>query len=33
MLTINNTERFIMYSGITKIDDKKTVGRVFTKPI
>jgi hypothetical protein len=25
--------RFIMYSGITKIYDRKTVGHVFTKPV
>jgi hypothetical protein len=28
-----NTGRFIMYSGITKICCKKTVGHVFTKPV
>ena len=28
-----NTERFIMYSGITKIYYRKTVGHVFTKPV
>jgi len=27
------TGRFIMYSGITKIYYRKTVGHVFTKPI
>ena len=27
------TGRFIMYSGITKIQCKKTVGHVFTKPV
>jgi len=27
------TERFIMYSGITKICYRKTVGHVFTKPV
>jgi hypothetical protein len=26
-----NTGRFIMYSGITKILDRKTAGHVFTK--
>ena len=29
----NNTGRFIMYSGITKIYYRKTVGHVFTKPV
>ena len=28
-----NTGRFIMYSGITKICYRKTVGHVFTKPV
>jgi hypothetical protein len=28
-----NTGRFIMYSGITKIYYRKTVGQVFTKPV
>jgi hypothetical protein len=27
------TERFIMYSGITRIYDMKTVRHVFTKPV
>jgi hypothetical protein len=27
------TGRFIMYSEITKIYDRKTVGHVFTKPV
>jgi hypothetical protein len=27
------TGRFIMYSGITKIYYRKTVGHVFTKPV
>jgi hypothetical protein len=27
------TGRFIMYSGITKIYGRKTVGHVFTKPV
>jgi len=27
------TGRFIMYSGITKIYYRKTVGQVFTKPV
>jgi hypothetical protein len=27
------TGRFIMYSGITKIFNRKTVGHVFTKPV
>jgi hypothetical protein len=30
---IENTERFIMHSGITKIYCRKTVGHVFTKPV
>jgi len=29
----HNTGRFIMYSGITKIYYRKTVGHVFTKPV
>jgi len=29
----NNTGRFIMYSGITKIYYRKPVGHVFTKPV
>jgi hypothetical protein len=29
----NNTGRFIMYYGITKIGYRKTVGHVFTKPV
>jgi hypothetical protein len=29
----SNTGRFIMYSGITKIYYRKTVGHVFTKPV
>jgi hypothetical protein len=28
-----NTGRFIMYSGITTIYYRKTVGHVFTKPV
>jgi hypothetical protein len=28
-----STGHFIMYSGITKIYDRKTVGHVFTKPV
>jgi hypothetical protein len=28
---LNYTGRFIMYSGITKIYDRKTIGHVFTK--
>jgi len=28
-----HTGRFIMYSGITKIYYRKTVGHVFTKPV
>jgi len=28
-----NTGRFVMYSGITKICYRKTVGHVFTKPV
>ena len=28
-----NTGRFIMYSGITKIYYRKTVGHVFIKPV
>jgi len=28
-----NTGGFIMYSGITKIYYRKTVGHVFTKPV
>jgi hypothetical protein len=28
-----NTWRFIMYSGITKIYYRKTVGHIFTKPV
>jgi hypothetical protein len=27
------TGRFIMYSGITKIYHRKTVGHLFTKPV
>jgi len=30
---LRNTGRFIMYSWITKIYYKKTVGHVFTKPV
>ena len=33
ILCINYTGRFIMYSGITKICYRKTVGHVFTKPV
>jgi len=29
----HNTGRFIMYSGITKIYYRKTVGHVFMKPV
>jgi hypothetical protein len=29
----DDTGRFIMYSGITKIYYRKTVGHVFTKPV
>jgi hypothetical protein len=32
-LPTTNTGRFIMYSGFTKIYDRKTVGHVFTKPV
>jgi hypothetical protein len=28
-----HTERFIMYPGVTKIYDRKTVGHLFTKPV
>jgi hypothetical protein len=28
-----STGRFIMYSGITKIYDRKTLGNVFAKPM
>jgi len=28
-----NTGRFIMYFGITKIYYRKTIGQVFTKPV
>jgi hypothetical protein len=28
-----DTGRFIIYSGITKIYDRKTIGQVFTKPV
>jgi hypothetical protein len=31
--TADNTGRFIMYSGITKIYYRKTVGHVFTKTV
>jgi len=31
--TQNNTGRFIMYTAITKIYYRKTVGHVFTKPV
>jgi len=30
---IIHTGRFVMYSGITKIYYRKTVGHVFTKPV
>ena len=30
---IRYTGRFIMYSGITKIYHRKTIGQVFTKPV
>ena len=33
MTTRRYTGRFIMYSGITKIYYRKTVGHVFTKPV
>jgi len=32
-LAANSTGRFIMYSGITKMYYRKTVGHVFTKPV
>jgi hypothetical protein len=31
--TDDNTGRFIMYSGITKIYYRKTIGHVFTKSV
>jgi hypothetical protein len=31
--TDDNTGRFIMYFGITKLYYRKTVGHVFTKPV
>ena len=30
---VYNTGRFIMYSGITNIYYKKTLGHIFTKPV
>jgi hypothetical protein len=30
---IENTGHFIMYSRITKINGRKTIGHVFTKPV
>jgi len=31
--TIKNKGRFIMYSGIKKINYRKTAGHIFTKPV
>ena len=33
VLVVPNTGRFIMYSGITKIYYRKTLGHAFTKPV
>ena len=32
-VAVTHTGRFIMYSGITNIYYRKTVGHVFTKPV